>query len=103
MRSRRLLRASGICGGLRRCAVHRKTGLLGTGGAMQRREARMDERDWRLPKCRRDLHWMHDAGLSGQIHAVYESAAGFAAVVEGGGDVWKSDTRAAQVYAGVDE
>jgi hypothetical protein len=42
---------------------------------------------------------MHDAGISGQIHALYESAAGFVVVVECGDDLRPSDPCAAQVYA----
>jgi hypothetical protein len=28
-----------------------------------------------MPERRRDLHWVHDAWLSGQIHALHESTA----------------------------
>jgi hypothetical protein len=63
----------------------------------------MDGRDWRVPERRGDLYWVHHAGVSGQIYAVYESTAGVAAVVERGDDVWEGDPCAAEVYAGVAE
>ena len=40
----------------------------------------MDGRDRRLSQRRRNLHRLHHARLSRQIHAVHESAAGFASV-----------------------
>ena len=48
-----------------------EAGLLGTGRAMQRSEARLDGRYRRLPECGRYLHWLYHAGLPRQIHAVY--------------------------------
>jgi hypothetical protein len=45
------------------------------------------------------LYRLYDAGISGQVYAVHESAAGFAAVIGGGDDVWPSDTGAAKIYA----
>jgi len=83
--------------------MYRKTGLLGSGGAMQRREARLDEWNWRVPKRGWNLHRMHDAGFSGQVHAVYEPAAGFAAVFQRGDDVWPGNSRVAAVHTGVIE
>jgi hypothetical protein len=77
--------------------------LLGTGGAVQRRETRMDVWNRRLPECGRHLHRMHDAGFSGQVHAVYESAAGLAFVFRGGADLRPGHPRAAQVYPGLVE
>jgi hydrogenase small subunit len=35
------------------------------GSAMQCGQTRLDEWNRRLPECRRDLHWMHHAGISG--------------------------------------
>jgi hypothetical protein len=46
---------------------------------------------------------MHDAGLSGQVHAVYEPAAGFAAFFGRRDDVWTRDSRASAIHAGVVE
>ena len=83
--------------------LHRETGMLGSGGAVQRGEARLDVRDRRVPECGRDLHRLHHAGVSGQIHAVHESASGLAAVFESGDDIRPGDSRAAAVYAGVVE
>ena len=50
--------------------VHRQAGLLGTGRAVQRRQAGLDERHRRLSERRRRLHRLHDARLSRQVHAV---------------------------------
>jgi hydrogenase small subunit len=41
-----------------------KLGCKGPVGQMQRRPPRLDQRDRRLPERRRDLHGLHDAGLS---------------------------------------
>jgi hydrogenase small subunit len=49
--------------------------LLGPGRQLQRPEARLDERHRRLPKRRRHLHRLHDAGLPRQVHAVHGSGA----------------------------
>jgi hydrogenase small subunit len=51
-----------------------KDRLPGSGGAMQCAETRLDLRDGRLPQCWRHLHWLHDAGFSGQVHAVHGRA-----------------------------
>ncbi len=90
-----------VCGGVRIAAVHRKAGMLGAGGAVQCREARMDVWHRRLPQCGWHLHRMHDAGLSGQVHAVHESAARLAVVFRGGADLWARYPCAAQVYPGI--
>ena len=45
--------------------LHREAGMLGTGGAMQCGQARMDGRHRRVPQRGRDLHRMHHAGISG--------------------------------------
>ncbi len=55
--------------------VHREARLLGAGGAVQRRQARLDERHRRLPQRRRRLHRLHDARLPRQVHAVHGRAA----------------------------
>jgi hypothetical protein len=44
------------------------------------------------------MYWMHDAGVSGQVHAVYESAAGFSAFLERRDDVWKGDSCVATIH-----
>ena len=56
--------------GIRHAAMHRQARLLGPGGAMQCRQARLDGGHRRLPERRRRLHWLHDARLSRQIHAL---------------------------------
>ena len=100
LRSRRLLRAGRFRRGVRLAAVHREAGMLGAGGAVQRGQARLDGRDRRMPERGRHLHRLHHAGLPRQIHAVHESAAGLAAVVQRGADVRQSDPRAAEIYPG---
>src|SRR5205809_749602 len=50
--------------------------MLGSGGELQRDQAGLDGRDWRMSECRRDLHRLHNAGVSGQVHAVHGRAAG---------------------------
>ena len=79
--------------------VHRQAGMLGSGGAVQRREKRLDGRHRRLSEYRRNLHWLHHAGFSGQVHAVHEPAAGFAFVLGRRPDLWTGDSCAAPVYA----
>ena len=83
--------------------MHRKAGMLGARGAVQRGEARLDGRNWWLSQCWRDLRWMYDAGISGQVHAFYESAAGFAIVFGGGANLWTRNSRLAALHAIVDE
>ena len=56
--------------------VHRQAGLLGSGGELQRAQARLDGRHRRLPQRRRHLHRLHHAGLPRQVHAVHGRAAG---------------------------
>ena len=55
--------------------VHREARLLGAGGAVQRRQARLDGRHRRLSQRRRHLHRLHHAGLPRQVHAVHGRAA----------------------------
>ena len=76
LRPRRLLRAGRFRRGVRLAEVHREARLLGTGGQLQRAQARMDGRHRRLPERRRHLHRLHHAGLPRQIHAVHGRAAG---------------------------
>ena len=66
-------------------------------------QTRLDGRHRRLSECRRNLHRLHHARLSRQVHAVHESAAGLAVVFGRGADLWTSDSRAAPVYAVVAE
>ena len=51
--------------------VHRQARLLGTGGELQRAQARLDGRHRRLPQRRRHLHRLHHARLPRQVHAVH--------------------------------
>jgi len=83
--------------------VHCETWLLGTGSAVQRRQAWVDKRHWWMSECGRDLYWLHDAWLSRQVHAVYEPTTGFITVVPRGDDLWESDPRFAKVHSGVVE
>ena len=68
--------------------VHRQTWLLGPGRAMQRRQARLDERHRRLSQRRRRLHRLHHARLPRQVHALPRRTARSQAVHHGGGHVW---------------
>src|SRR5277367_2935662 len=70
---------------------------------MQRRQARLDGRDRRLPECRRHLHRMYHARISRQIHALYESAAGFSVVFGCCADVRPRHSRPAPLHPVVDE
>jgi len=45
------------------------------------------------------MYRMHDAGVSGQVHAVYESTARFSAFFERRDDVWTGDSCVEKVYA----
>src|ERR1700733_10730008 len=99
MRSRRILRAGAVCGRIWVADVHCETWLLGAGGAMQCGETRLDGRDRRMPERRWDLYRMHDAGVSGQVHAVHEPAARIASFFGGGDDLWAGDSRVAKVHA----
>ena len=38
--------------------------LLGAGGQLQRDQARMDARNWRVPQCGWHMHWLHHARIS---------------------------------------
>jgi hypothetical protein len=58
----------------------------------------MDGWDWGLSQCWRHLHWMYDAWIPRQIHALYESAAGLFAIVPCGCDIWRSDSCIAAIY-----
>src|SRR5580693_1915712 len=73
--------------------------MLGAGGSVQRWKARVDGGHWRLSQRRRHLHRMHHARLSRQIHAFYESAAGFSFVLDRGSNVWTRDSRLAPLHA----
>ena len=64
LRPRRLLRAGRLRHRVRLAQVHRQARLLGSGGQVQRAQARLDERDGRLPERRRHLHRLHDARAS---------------------------------------
>ncbi len=75
LRPRRLLRAGRLRDRVRLAQVHRQARLLGTGGQVQRPQARLDGRRRRLPERRRHLHRLHDAGLPRQVHAVHGRAA----------------------------
>src|SRR5580658_3690707 len=101
LRSRWILRAGTVCGRIWVADVHCETWLLGAGGAVQCGETRLDGRDRRMPKRRGDLHWMYDAGVSGQVHAIYESAAWFATFFGGSDDVWPRDSCVASIHPGV--
>jgi hypothetical protein len=54
-----------------------------------------------LSKRRRNLHRLHDAGLSGQVHALHESAAWVVAFIQRSDDLRQGDSCASQVYTGV--
>src|ERR1700686_3244451 len=70
---------------------------------MQCREAGMDGRNRRVPQRGRNLHRMHDAWFSGQVHAVYESAARFSAFLERRDDVWTGHSCVEKVHAVLSE
>src|SRR5882672_3995473 len=76
VRPRRLLRAGRFHRRVRLEEVHRQARVLGPRRRLQRAQARLDERDRRLPQRRRRVHRLHDAGLPRQVHAVHERAAG---------------------------
>ena len=76
LRPRRLLRAGRVRRGLRLAPVHREAGLLGTGGAVQRRQARLDGRDRRLPQRRRHLHRVHHARIPRQVQPFMDQPPG---------------------------
>ena len=66
-----LLRAGRFRPGVRQARVPGQARLLGTGGQLQRHQARLDGRHRRLPQRRRHLHRLHHAGIPGQVHAVH--------------------------------
>ena len=86
---------------VRRSSMHCEVGVLGTGCSVQRGETRLDGGHRRVPQCRWHLYRLHHARLSGQIYALHEPAAGLTAFCERNRDLWKSDSRAAQVYPGL--
>src|SRR5688572_4978091 len=81
--------------------MHRQDRLLGPGRGVQRTEARLDEWSRRLPKRGRHLHWLHHAGLSGQVHAIHGRAARRSPVDVGGADVRADGARAAELHEDV--
>ena len=56
---------------LRLARMHREARLLGSGGELQRAQARLDGRHRRLPQRGRHLHRLHHAGIPRQVHAVH--------------------------------
>ena len=74
LRPRRLLRAGPVRRDVRLADLPGQARLLGPGGALQRAQARLDERRRRLPERRRHLHRLHHARLPGQVHAVHGRA-----------------------------
>jgi hypothetical protein len=83
--------------------MHRQTWLLGAGRTMQRRQAWVDGRDWRLSKRGRDLHRLHNARISRQVHAVHGPAAGLDAIYPGDSKLRPGHSRVASLYTGFDE
>ncbi|CAA9483539.1 MAG: [Ni/Fe] hydrogenase, small subunit MSMEG_2720, partial [uncultured Solirubrobacteraceae bacterium] len=72
LRARGLHRARPVRDDLRqRPALPRQARLQGPRGSLQRSPARLGQRRRRLPERRRDLHRLHDAGVSRQVHAVH--------------------------------
>ena len=49
--------------------------------------------NWRMPQCRRNLHRLHDARLSGQVHAIHGPAARLDPLVEPDQALWRADPR----------
>jgi hypothetical protein len=49
------------------------------------------------------LYWLHHAGISRQIHAVHEPAAGISAIVERGVNLRPGHSRLAAFHAGFAE
>ena len=76
LRPGRLLRAGRLRHRVRLAEVHREARLLGSGGQVQRPEARLDQRCRWLPERRRHLHRLHDARFPGQVHAVHGRTTG---------------------------
>lgn len=76
LRPRGLLRAGRVRPVVRLADVPGQAGLLGSGRQVQRAQARLDERDRRLPQRRRHLHRLHHARVPRQVHAVHGRAPG---------------------------
>ena len=55
--------------------VHRETRMLGTGSQLQRSQAWLDGRRRRMSQRRWNMYWLHDAGVSRQVHAFHGRAA----------------------------
>ena len=56
-------------------------------------------RHWRMPERRGHLHRMYHAGLSRQVHALYEPAAGLSVVFRCGSDLWARHPRLEAYHA----
>src|SRR5579884_402611 len=67
--------------------------LLGTGGQLQRYQARLDAWNRRLSERGRYLHRLHHARLPGQVHALYGRASGRAPVLGRHRDVREDHSR----------
>src|SRR5438093_8436372 len=78
--------------------MHCQAWMLGSCRSMQCRKTWLDERPRWMSQRWRCLHRLHDAGFSRQIHVLYGPAAGIAAIVARGCDVWKSNTGITKVY-----
>ena len=63
LRSRLVLRAGRLCHALRIFEMPGEARLLGSGGRLQRNQARLDARYRRLPQRGRHLHRLHHAGF----------------------------------------
>jgi NADH ubiquinone oxidoreductase, 20 Kd subunit len=100
LRPRRLLRAGPVRPRVRASQVPGEDRLLGAGREVQRAQARLDERDRRLPQRRRHLHRLHHAGLPGQVHAVHGRAARQPGLDRGQRPVRDRDPRPARDHAG---
>src|SRR5213594_4993203 len=79
--------------------MHRQTRMLGTGGSMQCRQARLDERSWGMSQCGRRVHWMHDAGFPRQIYVLHGSATRVVTLLACGSNIWQGHSGPAKVYA----
>ena len=87
---------------LRLAEVHREAGLLGSGGELQRAQARLDGGHRRLPQRGRHLHRLHHARLPRQVHAVHGRAAGRADVSTGAVGVYGRAIRRAARHSPID-
>ena len=86
--SRKCIVKLGCWGPVVNCNVGKRGWMGGIGG---------------LPKCRRHLHRMHNAGLSRQIHAVHESAAWVFAVISRRDNLWQCNSCFAPLHASLAE